>query len=122
MELRPRRGRTADVAALLAGGADVNEPSTDTLVVTALWVACQQGHIKVVTTLLAANANPDQAMTCSAVTPFALGSFTSAPPASSAAASAARPCRAASISGVSPSRILRNSFLRLAGAQKKNLG
>ena len=38
------RGRTADVAALLAGGADVDEPSTDTLVVTALWVACQQGH------------------------------------------------------------------------------
>ena len=37
--------------------------------------------------------------------PSVFGSFTSAPPANSATTSAARPCRAASISGVSPSSI-----------------
>ena len=37
--------------------------------------------------------------------PSVFGSCTSAPSVSSAATSAARPCRAASISGVSPSRI-----------------
>ena len=47
-----RRGRTADVAALLAGGADVNEPITDGSGVTALYVACWYGHTEAVTTAL----------------------------------------------------------------------
>ena len=45
-----RFGRAADVAALLAGGADVNEPRTDDSRATALHIACLLGHTKVVTT------------------------------------------------------------------------
>ena len=37
-----RDGRAADVAALLAGGADVNEPNLNG--VTPLYIACQEGH------------------------------------------------------------------------------
>ena len=55
-----RHDRVADVAALLAGGADVNEPKTDGGGATALMVACQYGHTEVVTTLIAANANVRQ--------------------------------------------------------------
>ena len=43
-----RFGRAADVAALLAGGADVNEPRTDDSRATALHIACMLGHTKVV--------------------------------------------------------------------------
>ncbi len=39
-----RHGRVADVAALLAGGADVNEPKTNGEGDTALHVACAYGH------------------------------------------------------------------------------
>ena len=39
-----RHGRAADVAALLAGGADVNEPKTDGSGVTALHIACYFAH------------------------------------------------------------------------------
>ena len=53
-----RHGRAADVAALLAGGADVNEPTSDGD--TPLAVACEEGHIEVVTKLLAANAKVNQ--------------------------------------------------------------
>jgi ankyrin repeat protein len=56
-----RHGRAADVAALLADGADVNEPKTDGSGATALYIACQEGHTEVVTTLLAANASVIQA-------------------------------------------------------------
>ncbi len=52
-----RNGRAADVTALLAGGADVDEPKTDGCGATALYVACQEGHTEVVTKLLAANAD-----------------------------------------------------------------
>ena len=51
-----RRGCAADAAALLADGADVNERAADGTCITALHVACYNGHTKVVTTLLAANA------------------------------------------------------------------
>ena len=55
-------GRAADVAALLADGADVNERSAAADGgCTALYIACQDRHTEVVTTLLAANANVDQA-------------------------------------------------------------
>ena len=50
-----RRGRAADVVALLADGADVNERMTSGT--TALLIACENGHDEVVTTLLAANAD-----------------------------------------------------------------
>jgi ankyrin repeat protein len=56
-----RHGRVADVAALLADGADVNEPKTDGSGVTALYIACYHGHTEAVTTLLAANASVDRA-------------------------------------------------------------
>ena len=56
-----RHGRVADVAALLAGGADVDEPKTDGSGVTALYIACQEGHAEVVTILLDAGANVNQA-------------------------------------------------------------
>ena len=55
-----RRGRAADVVALLADGADVNEPNTGSGD-TALWVASGLGHAEVVTTLLAANADVNKA-------------------------------------------------------------
>ena len=55
-----RHGRAADVAALLAGGADVNEPKTDGSGVTALHIACYFGRAEIVTKLLAANANVNQ--------------------------------------------------------------
>ena len=67
-----RHGRAADVAALLAGGADVNEPMTDGSGMTALFVACQEGHTKVITTLLAANAEVDRA-THRGTTPLIIG-------------------------------------------------
>ena len=57
-----RFGRAADVAALLAGGADVNEPMTDGTGKTALRIASYKGHTKVVTLLLAANAEVNQSM------------------------------------------------------------
>ena len=44
-----RNGRAADVAALLADGADVNEPKTDGTGATALHVACHRGKAKIVT-------------------------------------------------------------------------
>ena len=47
-----RHGRAAGVAALLADGADVNEPKTDGSGATALYVACQEGRTEVVTKLL----------------------------------------------------------------------
>ena len=47
-----RHGRAADVAALLAAGADVNEPRADGA--TPLYVACQKGHT--------ANADVNKAM------------------------------------------------------------
>jgi ankyrin repeat protein len=50
---------SAAVAALLADGADVNEPTADGE--TPLVVACILGHTEVVTTLLAANADANQA-------------------------------------------------------------
>ena len=56
-----RSGRVADVLALLADGADVNEPQTDG--VTALYIASQEGHAEIATELLFANADVDQAIT-----------------------------------------------------------
>ena len=50
-------GRAADVVALLADGANVNEPMADGFGYTALHFASQAGQTEVVTTLLAANAN-----------------------------------------------------------------
>ena len=44
-----RHARTADVAALLAGGADVSEPKTDGSGNIALHVASAWGHAKIVT-------------------------------------------------------------------------
>ena len=52
-------GRTADVAALLADGADVNEVMGADTGGTALLVACAAGHAEVVKTLLAADAKVD---------------------------------------------------------------
>ena len=43
-----RHGRAAGVAALLADGADVNEPKTDGSGATALYATCQEGHTEVV--------------------------------------------------------------------------
>ena len=48
-----RNGRATDVAALLADGADVNEPKTNGSGATPLYIACQEGHAEVVTTLIA---------------------------------------------------------------------
>ena len=56
-----RHGRVDDVVALVAGGADVNEPKTDNGV-TALYTASHNGHTEVVTKLLAANARVDEAI------------------------------------------------------------
>ena len=56
-----RHGRAADVVALLAGGADVNEPKTDGSGTTALYIASQEGHAEIATKLLAANADVNQA-------------------------------------------------------------
>ena len=51
-----RHGRAADVAALLADGADVNEPKTSGDGVTALWVAacylCVSADVKLTTSTL----------------------------------------------------------------------
>ena len=47
-----RQGRAADVAALLAGGADVNEVDDDDDGRTPLYVACEIGHTEVVAALL----------------------------------------------------------------------
>jgi len=56
-----RHGRLADVASLLSGGADVNEPKTDDSGATALCIAAQEGHMEVVSALLAAGALLDVA-------------------------------------------------------------
>ena len=56
-----RHGRTADVAAQVADGADVNEPTTDGSGYTALMIASQEGHTEVVAMLLAADAEPNRA-------------------------------------------------------------
>ena len=53
-------GDMAEVAALIADGADVNEPMTDEDGGTPLLLAVYKGHAEVVTTLLAANADVDQ--------------------------------------------------------------
>ena len=66
-----RRGRTADVVALLADGADVNEPNGSGA--TALWVASGLGHAEVVTTLLAANADVNLAQN-DGITPLLIAS------------------------------------------------
>ena len=55
-----RRGSATEVAALLAGGADVNELTHGTGM-TALHIACNYGHIDVVTILIAADADVNQA-------------------------------------------------------------
>ena len=55
-----RHGRAADVAALLAGGADVNEPKTDGSGKTALYVACKIGLTEVIKILIDAGANVNQ--------------------------------------------------------------
>jgi ankyrin repeat protein len=55
-----RRGIAADVEALLAGGADVDEPNENGW--AALHIACEEGHTDVVTTLLAANAEVDHSL------------------------------------------------------------
>ena len=52
-----RNGRVGVVAAMLAdGGYGVNEPMTNGLAATPLYVACEKGHTEVVTKLIAANA------------------------------------------------------------------
>ena len=53
-----QRGLAADVAALLAAGADVNELSPQGN--TPLVLACLHGYTEVVTTLLAADADLNQ--------------------------------------------------------------
>ena len=53
-----RRGREADVAALLEAGADVNEPDEEGY--TLLHVACYHGCTEIVTKLIAANADANQ--------------------------------------------------------------
>ncbi len=52
-------GRAADVAALLAAGADVNQANEEGA--TPLFIASANGHAEVVTKLLAANASVDRA-------------------------------------------------------------
>ena len=54
-----RHGRAADVVALLADGADVNERNQKGA--NSLYVACHEGHTEVVKKLLAANADVGQA-------------------------------------------------------------
>ena len=54
-----RHGRLADVAGLLSGGADVNEPKTDGSGATALLVAANHGHAEVVSALLGSGATVD---------------------------------------------------------------
>ena len=54
-------GHAANVVALLADGADVNEPRADGLGGTALQAASLRGHVKIVKKLLAARANVNQA-------------------------------------------------------------
>ena len=53
-------GRADEVAALLAGGADANEPKTDGGY-TPLIVACGEGHTEIATALIAAGAKVNQA-------------------------------------------------------------
>ena len=69
-----RRGRAAELAALLAGGADVNEPKTDGTGCTALYVACEvKGRrIKSVKALIAAKADVNQASCDSGITPLSI--------------------------------------------------
>ena len=56
-----RHGRAADMAALLAGGADVNEQNSDGVSSTPLIIACQEGQTEIVKKLLAAKADVNQA-------------------------------------------------------------
>ena len=56
-----RHGRLADVASLLSGGADVNEPKTNDRGVTALCISAQEGHMEMVAALLGAGALLDVA-------------------------------------------------------------
>ena len=69
------RGRDDEVAALLAGGADPNEHTIDTidnsdawryseyyLSATPLFIACHQGHTEIAAALIAAGAKVNQAM------------------------------------------------------------
>ena len=57
-----RRGRVAVVAVMLADGTyDVNEPMTNGVAATPLYVACELGHVEIVTKLLVANVNVNQA-------------------------------------------------------------
>ena len=56
-----RCGREADVAALLAGGGDVNELDPKGSGKTALYAACEDAHIEVVTVLIDAGAIVNQA-------------------------------------------------------------
>ena len=48
------------VDALLGGGANVEEPKTDGSGATPLFIACQQGHVEVVSELLGAGAAVDR--------------------------------------------------------------
>ncbi len=56
-----RHGRADDVAALLSDGADVNETMANGSGRTALWPACMNGHAAIVTILVDAGADVDQA-------------------------------------------------------------
>ena len=57
-----RRGHVGVVVAMLAeGDYDVNEAMTDGSGITALWMACWTGHVSIVATLLAADADVNKA-------------------------------------------------------------
>lgn len=55
-----RNGRAAEVSSLLASGDSVDEPKTDGSGITALFVAADQGHVDIVSALLAAGATVDK--------------------------------------------------------------
>lgn len=55
------------VVALLSGGINFEEPKTDGSGATLLLVACQEGHIEVVSVLLDAGAAVDKAKSDAAV-------------------------------------------------------
>ena len=55
-----RNGRLDAVKALLARGADANEPKTDGSGATPLYIAAQEGHTEVVWALRAAGADVDR--------------------------------------------------------------
>ena len=71
-------GNAADVASLIADGADVNENSPVLAGATALIIACGKGHLDVVTLLLAANADVDNS-TAGGATPLNIASETNHP-------------------------------------------